>query len=1158
MQGDFSRQTFDPKKHYSAVLMQQGRVQVDADWNEQQAIESFRIETEAIDVIGRCGAPKHDPGFALTASGTQLTIGKGRYYVDGILCQNEADVLFEQQPDFPDPPNEVSLANAIAGIIYLDVWQRHLTALDDPHIREVALGGPDTATRLKTIWQVKVLPILSTDPQTENNCDTSSPDWDKLLASSTGKLNARTDPPSNTDNPCLIPPTAGYQRLENQLYRVEVHQTSPNLTFKWSRDNGSVVTAIQSISGSQVTVHDIGPDEVLGFAIGQWVEIIDDRLELSGQSGQLVRISDIDPAGRVLTLETAPTPLGSTNGIDPTRHPKLRRWDQIGTPATAAGILVTVSTWLTLEGGISVQFDNGSFHPGDYWLIPARTATGQIEWLLDGAGNPLSQPPFGIQHHYCRLAIAQRIGEELKLQDCRHIFPPLTEINTGESCCVVVQPGEDIQATINLLPATGGCVCLKTGIHTITQTIRIERSHVTLQGEGAKVVRSNGINALAIAGTLQQPITDITVEHIQFETAVGSEATSLFELAVIALSNSRHVTLTRCQLAIVPATPPLTRVAVTGPVTPAIGIIAINSSQSKILDNQLNLLWLGIWTEGCTALEIAQNQLIAPTFAQGDSIIPLGLIGINLNTSTTRALPASNGQDCRIERNQIEDYWLGVNVGENADHCQIVGNQILRRSPEQFPANNPLIATLRIGSEPYLYGIIVKAKNCRVAQNYLNLNNIIYGGIRASAAFTQIESNTITAKIPSRSNNVFAAAVAPAPQPIPVAIFLAPLQVPLGITPNFSVIRHNTLSGQLSGIGILAMEGVEILNNQIEIASNTLLSIGIGLTSNKNATLSGNQIQNANTGIFLLGTAPNLGSGNRLLNNRLNTGTFGILANSEVALEASHNVIENMAIAGLTGAGLLESTRLIHNRITYCGYLSVNGLIGSGIAILNSLTDLCIESCEVLNIGLDRDDPQRSNPEATWGIVAIAVPSCRISHNAVGYTDLNRLKQLNPRKEHRALGLTPPSRFINPLFELRNRNVPQAPVGIATITDNLLVGLGLSALVQIYGDQLADNSGAIGFEKVIFSNNVSQHLGDAALLRTPNVANVFIAGQHLIVMGNHIKEKPRTRASFYFNYHEKAVYIGNITSDNPTMQPSLSPDQFVPPPPAGDTMNAVV
>ena len=38
MKGDFTRFSFDPAKHYSGVRMQQGRVQLDADWNEQQSI----------------------------------------------------------------------------------------------------------------------------------------------------------------------------------------------------------------------------------------------------------------------------------------------------------------------------------------------------------------------------------------------------------------------------------------------------------------------------------------------------------------------------------------------------------------------------------------------------------------------------------------------------------------------------------------------------------------------------------------------------------------------------------------------------------------------------------------------------------------------------------------------------------------------------------------------------------------------------------------------------------------------------------------------------------------------------------------------------------------------------------------------------------------
>src|SRR5688572_12491140 len=66
MKGDFSRDTFERKKHYSAVLMQQGRVQDDADWNEGQSIAQYRNEVEATDVIGQSGAPRRDPGFKIS------------------------------------------------------------------------------------------------------------------------------------------------------------------------------------------------------------------------------------------------------------------------------------------------------------------------------------------------------------------------------------------------------------------------------------------------------------------------------------------------------------------------------------------------------------------------------------------------------------------------------------------------------------------------------------------------------------------------------------------------------------------------------------------------------------------------------------------------------------------------------------------------------------------------------------------------------------------------------------------------------------------------------------------------------------------------------------------------------------------------------------
>ena len=65
MKGDFTRSTFKKEKHYRGVHMQQGRVQMDADWNEQIDITAHRVEKETIDVVGECGAPMDRGGFHL-------------------------------------------------------------------------------------------------------------------------------------------------------------------------------------------------------------------------------------------------------------------------------------------------------------------------------------------------------------------------------------------------------------------------------------------------------------------------------------------------------------------------------------------------------------------------------------------------------------------------------------------------------------------------------------------------------------------------------------------------------------------------------------------------------------------------------------------------------------------------------------------------------------------------------------------------------------------------------------------------------------------------------------------------------------------------------------------------------------------------------------
>ena len=45
MKGDFSRIRFNPGKQYTAVLEQQGRVSLDADTNEQAAMDGLPTTT---------------------------------------------------------------------------------------------------------------------------------------------------------------------------------------------------------------------------------------------------------------------------------------------------------------------------------------------------------------------------------------------------------------------------------------------------------------------------------------------------------------------------------------------------------------------------------------------------------------------------------------------------------------------------------------------------------------------------------------------------------------------------------------------------------------------------------------------------------------------------------------------------------------------------------------------------------------------------------------------------------------------------------------------------------------------------------------------------------------------------------------------------------
>jgi hypothetical protein len=230
MRGDFSRIPTPGPKHFRGVLHQQGRVWLDSDWNEAVLTHLDDHRRAAADLVGIAGAPATGPGFQVRpfddpARQLDFLIGAGRFYVHGLECRLDADTPYSAQPDFPAaPPIRLPVTNAQRAVVYLDVWERLITQIEDGSLLEVALGGPDTTARLKTTAQVKILP-LSDDTLNGSNVGTVLP--------KAGQGTLRTLQPANVTpgDPCRLPDPTNFSGPENRLYRVEVHNAGDVLSL---------------------------------------------------------------------------------------------------------------------------------------------------------------------------------------------------------------------------------------------------------------------------------------------------------------------------------------------------------------------------------------------------------------------------------------------------------------------------------------------------------------------------------------------------------------------------------------------------------------------------------------------------------------------------------------------------------------------------------------------------------------------------------------------------------------------------------------------------------------------------------------------------------------------------------------------------------------
>ncbi len=546
MKGDFSTWRDERRQNFNGVLHQQGRVLLDGDWNAQTAITNDWQDTAALDIIGAgvAAVPSDEPDSflvkaAVVAAGrVELTVAPGRAWADGLLAQlfaagDVTRVATYLGPPLQTPPNNPGAQNTRDAVV-LEVWREEINGFQLPGLLvEPALGGPDTTERVHTEMAFRLLRL--TDPN--DTCESIIGDLQDDF-STKGRLTVTLDaPPPPGDPDCPLVEGGGYTGFEHNLYRIEIADVKTGLAphFKWSQFGGGLVGRGLFDNTNRVITMNAGQQAILNSGLQKFyleVLVFDPVPPATVGLGHwrvAYGANAVLGSNGVLTL---PNPLANTNAEvffgDPPGDGEVffRLWNAIA-PVADFDDLVNPEP---LQDGILLQFDPaaaGNYRPGDYWTFPVRAGDiGNNTPLLD------QQPPAGIIYHRVPLAILEWevAAGPATVEDCRHVFPPLTRLST---CCTytVSKNGrgrfDTIQKAVDALPAAGGEICVLPGVYVENVTIPLSSRHVTIKGCGPRtrvvsVTPPQGTNAAPVFHIIESQ--DIKLQSLQVEaddTGVG-------------------------------------------------------------------------------------------------------------------------------------------------------------------------------------------------------------------------------------------------------------------------------------------------------------------------------------------------------------------------------------------------------------------------------------------------------------------------------------------------------------------------------------------------------------------------------------------------------------------------------------------------------------
>ncbi len=569
MGSDRARVSFDPSRHWRRVIAQQGRVSLEADLNEASDIEADIGRLTALDVVGPFGTP--DGGFGVTAvprtdgpAGStpgDLTIGAGTLYLGGERLSLDNAVTYSAQPDWldhsGDPLYSAPAVPADTGneLVYLLATEQEVSAVEDPALADVALGGPDTAQRLRILQRVARTPTGSavcSDAWTQLGAawEAQGCAFDPAtmeLASTTRLLVTFPSEPA-APTPCQPVATGGYVGAENQLYRVVVTDVANGVpTIVWGPDDASFlyrVTAATYDATTTTTTVTLASKPVDSFhwpQKGQVVELLRDAAELTSTdyiasaAGYVTPLSaNYDADRNTLALQGEPPP-GYLDASTPQLY--VRVWQGmetapsgVATPLGDTGVAVT----LTSPGGV--------FHAGDFWRFALRPIKPSLVYparYLESA-----QPPDGPRTWAGPLAVVAWAGGVPAVTACVPGFDSLVGSRQGSGgCCTVeispsdVGGGAGLPAFVARYAGKGPTtICFAEGTYTLAAPLVLGPEHDGLRLRGCEtgVVLAGPtqpgppltLGLIAIEGASDVTMSGFTIEvpAVPFTAAPGTFA----------------------------------------------------------------------------------------------------------------------------------------------------------------------------------------------------------------------------------------------------------------------------------------------------------------------------------------------------------------------------------------------------------------------------------------------------------------------------------------------------------------------------------------------------------------------------------------------------------------------------------------------------------